>query len=190
MIHSGDKYKHLWCIGTSWPKNYLHCFEKWGGKMRNKKAFIGIKMIKSTLIIQSTTLSTIYISLTYLYYFFIYFLYVLLKDVFLHSRWCSDLCFFGVLPSGGTYLYPGNICSSRFVRCLKPRTESLNEGSCIERQVSLYNVTSFICKTWLGWSLSLNSTLGEASLPLFSLHSYHCWHPSLCIWAGLYFQPG
>lgn len=33
-----------------------------------------------------------------------------------------------------TYVYPGNICSSRSVSCLKPRTLSLNEGSCSSKQ--------------------------------------------------------
>lgn len=52
-------------------------------------------------------------------------------------------CFVFMAVSAGTYLYPGNICSSRSVSCLKPSTISLNEGSCNQKQVTQYEITSF-----------------------------------------------
>lgn len=47
---------------------------------------------------------------------------------------CMFLQCFAV--SAGTYLYPGKSLSSRSVSCLKPKTASLKEGSCIQKQAS------------------------------------------------------
>lgn len=83
--------------------------------------------------------------------------------------------------TSSTYQYPGNICSSRSVSCLKPRTLSLNEGSCESKQTTGSHL-------WL-WPppspqppAPLGTPLGEAPL-LSLLANQFC----LCSWVTLNF---
>lgn len=68
-----------------------------------------------------------------------------------------------------TYLYPGNICSSRSESCLKPRTMSLNEGSYNQKQV---NETTQDTESQL---TNVKPALAEASLLMATV-----WHQALC----------
>lgn len=94
-----------------------------------------------------------------------------LSEVILqHDVWCkvgkNTACHMFLLH---THLYPGNSCSSRCVRCLKPRTASLNEGSC--------NPEQFTVKRLILWGQGAESQLMRFVNPKFreASPSMQCW---------------
>lgn len=94
-------------------------------------------------------------------------------------------CFSVRAVSAGTYLYPGKSLSSRSVSCLKPKTASLKEGSCSQKQAS-QSVRSLNLCAKHDFAVQVCYALVHSSYPnppdeaSLLLIPNHCKLPSLC----------